>query len=69
MIPRLAGQPAGYLRMQLELWRDGRRGGTAYAPIMTEIARELETRDIEALAAYYAVLPRVAPRESFPAGR
>ncbi|HEX5789132.1 MAG TPA: c-type cytochrome [Woeseiaceae bacterium] len=69
MIPRLAGQPAGYLRTQLELWRDGQRGGTVYAPIMTEIADELEPREIEALAAYYAVLPRVELRETLPDGR
>ena len=34
------------------------RGGTPYAGLMRAAARELEDRDIDALARYYASLPR-----------
>lgn len=52
--PEIAGQDAGYLARQLELFRDGSRGGTAFAHIMPGFARRLTDADIEAVAAYYA---------------
>lgn len=52
--PRLSGQPEVYLRQQLELWRDGKRGGTSRAHLMHEAARTLTSEDIDALAAFYA---------------
>jgi cytochrome c553 len=58
MYPLLAGQYAGYLELQLRLFRDGGRGGTAYAPIMQRAAARLADRDIADLAAYYASLGR-----------
>lgn len=57
MFPSLSGQPEPYLRRQLELWRDGRRGGTSRAHLMHEAARDLTTTEIEALAAFYAARP------------
>ena len=58
LFPAIAGQHADYLALQLELFRDGHRGGTPYAGLMRAAARELEDRDIDALARYYASLPR-----------
>ncbi len=60
MYPRLDGQYAGYLALQLRLFRDGGRGGTRYAPIMERAAAGLGDRDIADVAAYYASLPPVA---------
>ena len=55
--PRLAGQHADSLALQLRLLRAGTRGGTALAPVMEAAAASLSDRDIEDLAAYYASLP------------
>lgn len=57
--PLLAGQPEPYIRRQLLLFQKG-RGGTRFASIMNKIAPMLSGRDIDALAAYYAALPRTA---------
>lgn len=57
MFPDLAGQPEAYLRRQLELWRDGRRGGTGRAHLMHHAARDLSDAEIAALAAFYAAEP------------
>jgi cytochrome c553 len=54
--PRLAGQPAPYIEAQLRLFRDGYRGGSEFAGIMTLAAEALEDRDIVAVADYYASL-------------
>jgi cytochrome c553 len=55
--PKLRGQAASYLAQQLHLFRDGTRGGTAYAPIMATIALRLSDRQIEAVAAYFSAAP------------
>ena len=52
--PRLDGQRAGYLATQLHLFRAGERGDSAYARVMTRVAKGLEPEDIEALAGYFA---------------
>ncbi|MGE0005010.1 MAG: c-type cytochrome [Parvibaculaceae bacterium] len=52
--PNIAGQPADYLRNQLSLLRAGKRRGTPYSHIMTNVARELTDREIEALAAFFS---------------
>ena len=57
LFPRLAGQPEPYLLRQLELWRDGDRGGTSRAHLMHQAARSLDDDQLRALAAYYASLP------------
>ena len=46
--PRLAGQPAGYLKQQLQAYRDGQRQNT----IMSSIARILSPEEIGVLADY-----------------
>ncbi|HEX7028232.1 MAG TPA: c-type cytochrome, partial [Gammaproteobacteria bacterium] len=52
--PELAGQYAGYLALQLELFKTGKRGGTPYAHIMNQVAARLTQAQIQDLAAYYA---------------
>ncbi|MFC0676893.1 c-type cytochrome [Lysobacter korlensis] len=59
--PDLAGQYADYLALQLELFQQGHRGGTAYAPIMHITAATLSADEIDALAAYYASAPSQPP--------
>jgi cytochrome c553 len=54
--PELAGQDAAYFARQLELFRDGVRGGTAFAHIMQSFAGGLTDRDIAAVAAFYQSL-------------
>lgn len=54
--PYLSGQPASYLARQLELFREGRRGASAYAHVMELSAGGLSPEDAEAVAAYYASL-------------
>jgi len=66
--PNLAGQYPEVVIKQLEDYKSGKRGSS----IMEAIARNLSERDIAALAAYYASLPkaRTAPTtydESLPA--
>ncbi|GAB2625699.1 c-type cytochrome [Novilysobacter erysipheiresistens] len=57
LYPRLAGQHPDYLALQLQLFKQGRRGGTAYSHIMETIAGSLEDADIDDLAAWYGSLP------------
>lgn len=56
LFPSLSGQPEPYLLRQLELWRDGERGGTARAHLMHQAARDLDDGELRALAAFYASL-------------
>ena len=57
MYPRLAGQPAAYLRLQLQLFAEGRRGGSSYAPIMQSIATRLTASQIDDAVTTYAAMP------------
>jgi cytochrome c553 len=52
--PKLDGQRAGYLKTQLRLFAEGKRGGTPYAHLMERTARSLDAGDIEDLAAYFS---------------
>jgi cytochrome c553 len=52
--PTLAGQRADYIAAQLELFRAGVRGGTAYRQVMTQVAQGLDDADIDALARYFS---------------
>jgi cytochrome c553 len=52
--PRLAGQPAPYLELQLRLFAEGRRGGTSYADIMRPIAERLTPDQRREAALAYA---------------
>lgn len=58
--PTLAGQPADYLFLQLELFKAGHRGGSAYAHLMDEVAPRLTSDQMRAVAAYFESLPRGA---------
>jgi cytochrome c553 len=55
--PRLAGQYAEYLTLQLRLFKRDVRGGTAYAHIMRMVAGRLTEEQMRAAALYYASLP------------
>jgi cytochrome c553 len=57
MFPALAGQSFAYLANQLRVFKRGARNETAYAEIMTIVARRLTDEQIEDLAAYFASLP------------
>ncbi|SDY86705.1 c-type cytochrome [Citreimonas salinaria] len=52
--PYLVGQPERYLSEHLHLWKEGKRGGTPYAHVMSEIARNMTNEQIEAASAWYA---------------
>lgn len=56
--PELSGQPAPYLATQLRLFRSGERGGTRFAHLMRNAAKNLSDAEIDALAAYFAQRPR-----------
>ena len=55
--PRLAGQYSEYLRLQLTLFKDKRRGGTPFHLIMQDVAAQLHADQIEAVTAFYSSLP------------
>jgi len=54
LYPRLAGQYAAYLTLQLQLWRSGRRGGSPMSQIMAAVASGLTDEQIQAVSLYYA---------------
>jgi cytochrome c553 len=56
--PRLAGQPADYLRAQLEAYSSGQRRN----PTMEPLARSLSPEDRQGLADYFAALTVAPPR-------
>jgi cytochrome c553 len=60
--PRLAGQYAEYLMLQLRLFKADHRGGSPYAHLMQEVAPRLSEADIRDVASYYASLAPEAPR-------
>jgi cytochrome c553 len=54
--PRLAGQPARYLRLQLDLLKERRRGGSAHVNLMHEVVDRLRPSDMQAVVDYYSSL-------------
>ncbi len=62
--PRLAGQPADYLFLQLELFKKGHRGGSAYAHLMQAVAPRLTEAQMRDVALYFASLPPPPPEAS-----
>jgi cytochrome c553 len=64
--PNLHGQYANYLLAQLELFKSGVRGGSAYSEIMSHVAGRLTRQQMEDVTAYYASL---APNDSLGATR
>jgi len=51
--PRLDGQYADYLEQQLLLFKQGARGGSAYAPLMEIVARRMSEAQMRDVAVYY----------------
>lgn len=54
--PDLAGQYAGYIVLQLDLFRSGRRGGSPFAHLMRFVAPRLDPGEARDVAAYYESL-------------
>lgn len=54
--PRLAGQTAAYVRLQLHAWKDSRRRNDP-RDVMGQVARKLTVQEINELAAYVGALP------------
>ena len=57
----LAGQYPDYLVLQLELFKGGQRGGSAYAHLMKPVATRLTPEQMRDVALYYASLPVPRP--------
>ena len=53
---RVAGQHAQYSATALREYRDGKRGGTVQASMMSQVAQGLSDEEIEALASYMSGL-------------
>jgi cytochrome c553 len=62
--PVLAGQHADYLALQLTLFKQEQRGGTAYAHLMRHVAAGLSAEQMHDVAHYYAAL---SPAPALPA--
>ncbi|HEX5733578.1 MAG TPA: c-type cytochrome [Blastocatellia bacterium] len=62
--PLLAGQYADYLVLQLELFKNEHRGGTAYSHLMRPVAARLTAEQMRDVALYYASLD---PASALPA--
>lgn len=60
--PTLAGQFPEYLVLQLELFRAGHRGGSAYSHLMHPIAHRLEEKEMRDVAFWFAAQPAGAAR-------
>jgi cytochrome c553 len=58
--PKLAGQHMHYLRSQLVLLQERRRGGTPRVNLMHTFVNRLRQHDVEDVARYYATLREVA---------
>jgi cytochrome c553 len=54
VVPRIEGQNAAYLRMQLRAFRDGGRGDTSNYDPMGEASHNLNEAEIESISEYYA---------------
>jgi cytochrome c553 len=55
--PALAGLSADYIALQLDLFADGRRGGSPYARLMQRIAPTLTPEQRRDVGRYYSTLP------------
>lgn len=58
--PKLAGQYANYIVLQLELFRSHSRGGTKYRDIMMKVAGQLTEEQVRDVAQYYASVSEAA---------
>ena len=61
-IPRLAGQQAGFITLQMILFREGLR----QVPAMQAPTEKLSDSDLEAVAAFFASLPSNPPEDRTP---
>jgi cytochrome c553 len=61
LFPSITGQYADYTRLQLGLWKGGKRGGSGYSDIMAAIVANMNEDDMDAVALYYASLPAPEP--------
>jgi cytochrome c553 len=52
--PRLGGQYADYLVLQLELFKKGTRGGSRWQRLMHPVVERFESEDMRAVATYFA---------------
>ena len=59
--PMLAGQHADYRTLQLTLFKQEQRGGTAYAHLMRRVAAGMNSEQMGDVAHYYASLPDPQP--------
>jgi cytochrome c553 len=59
--PVLAGQDPAYLAGQLELFRQGKRGGGPFSGIMQEVVRRLTSEQIRDVAAFYGAQATTRP--------
>jgi cytochrome c553 len=59
--PLLNGQSARYLALQLELFKEGRRGGSSSAHLMESVVAGLEPADMEAVSLYFATRQPTSP--------
>jgi cytochrome c553 len=66
--PTLAGQYGEYLELQLTLFKQGQRGGTARAHLMRRAAAGLTPPQMRDVALYFASLP-TEPRSPAKEGR
>ena len=56
--PILDGQFADYLALQLQLFKGGKRGGSAYSHIMVRVASGLEPKQMQDVANYFSARRR-----------
>jgi cytochrome c553 len=60
--PSLAGESADYLVLQLNLFKDQKRGGSEYAHLMAKVAPRLKPEEMRAVAQYFESLPMETER-------
>jgi cytochrome c553 len=53
LFPSLAGQYADYTILQLRLWKQGKRGGSAFSEIMEPIVAAMTDEEMRAVAVFY----------------
>jgi cytochrome c553 len=59
MYPNLAGQYPEYIKLQLELFKVGHRGGTSYSHLMRHVAGHLSSGEMDDLATFFSGLTEI----------
>ncbi len=57
LFPALAGQYSEYTILQLRLWKEGKRGGSAFSEIMEPVVANMTEEEMRAVALFYESLP------------